>query len=202
VLAVICTMKLKKQTISFICLILLFLWALNIFNIADQRSSISFRVSVACAIVIVPVIVALVIALFKRSLFHISLWVSSTLVIATFVFLFYWTGDASSYEPKDYYTTRTYYRHKTGLFTAYSPIVLYSDDERNNSSGRIVKHIYRAGGNKVENYYIAKVFVDSSFAVAKEFYNIRAAEDTNLLRQDFGKTLTDIREVRELIDNR
>jgi hypothetical protein len=195
-------MKVKKQTISLICFLLLTLWALNIFNISNERNGFGFRLLVASAIVIIPVVFTLLITLLKKSLLHISFWVSTTLVITAFIFLFYRTGTAPSYEPEGYYATRTYYQHKTGIFTAYAPIILFSENEIDSNTKQIIKYVYRAGSKKVENYYMAKVLVDTNYKVAKEIYNLRVLNDTILFKQEFRKTIIDLKASEELIDNR
>lgn len=44
--------------------------------------------------------------------------------------------------------------------------------------------------------------MDSNLIVIKEFYDVRAVDDTSLLRQEFGRVLSDFLEVKKIIDFR
>jgi hypothetical protein len=97
----------------------------------------------------------------------------------------------ANYYSKDQYAALKHFRNKAGFFTNYSPVLLFNEYLQGNKTANehIVKLVYRLGRNQIDNTRIAKVLVDSNFNVAKEFYDVRAVDDTSLFRKEFGKTV-------------
>ncbi len=197
-------MKFKKILLTAFCFLLLTLWAIHIFIITDDgTSTLAFRLLVTSAIVFIPLIVGLIASLFKRKLFHVSIWTSTALVFVFFAYIVYFLADNNeNYYPKEFKAVQKHFRKKAGFFTNYLPLVLTNEgfQKGKTANEHVVKHLYRLGRRHLENYYIGKVLVDSNFTVIQEFYNIRAIDDTSLLRREFQKVLLDLTEIKKMID--
>ncbi|MGK2860806.1 MAG: hypothetical protein ACSLE0_02665 [Chitinophagaceae bacterium] len=146
-------MKFKKTLLTAICLVLLTLWAIHIFIISDNgESTLAFRLLVTLAIVLIPLIIGLISSLFRRRIFHVSVWLTTGFVFGLFVYIIYLVPDANTdYYSKVQYAAMKHFKNKAGFFSNYSPVVLFNEDfqKEKTASEHIVKHIYRLGVSKL-----------------------------------------------------
>jgi hypothetical protein len=184
-------MRFKHSFLSIAILFILIIFSLSIFIKGYRPNDILTGILLSLIIFFLPLVLSLLIALFKRKLFHPFYWFFSFLMFAFIMYLKYRVpSDLLPYQRESFFINR-HFSSKAGLFTTYSPVVIFRqnvDSNADENSG-LVKCIYRLGSKKLSNYYIGKVQVDSNYNILNEIYNQPAIDDTILLRKEFGRTL-------------